>query len=46
MVHQRTLFFKRLEVIEPMLAFISHRMSGGMELRARLERAEIDLVVA
>lgn len=43
MVHQHALFFERLEVIEAMRTFISHRMSGGEELHTRLERTENDL---
>lgn len=45
-MRQRTLLFKRLEVTEAMQVFISHRMGGGEELRARLERADTDLAVA
>lgn len=44
MVRQRVLLFLALEVVEAMRTFISHRMSSGEELRAKLERAENDLV--
>lgn len=46
MVRQHTLLFEQLEVAEAMRAFISHRMSEGKELHARLERAKNDLVAA
>lgn len=46
MVRQHTLLFEQLEVVEAMRAFISHRMSEGEELHARLERAKNNLVAA
>ncbi|RVW91808.1 hypothetical protein CK203_045906 [Vitis vinifera] len=46
MVRQRALLFEWLEVAKAMWTFISHRMSIGEELRAKLERAESNLVVA
>lgn len=46
MVRRHTLLFEQLEIVEAMRAFISHRMSGGEELRTRLERAKNNLVVA
>lgn len=44
MVRQHALFFKRLEVVEAMRAFISHRLGSSKEMRARLKRVETDLV--
>lgn len=38
MMRQRSLLFERLEVAEAMRTFISHRMSGSEELRAKLEQ--------
>ena len=40
------MLFERLEVVEAMRAFVSHRLGGGEELRARLERVETDLATA
>lgn len=45
MVCQHTLLFERLEVVEAMGTFISHRMSSSEELCANLERVESDLAV-
>ncbi|KAL6319831.1 hypothetical protein AAG906_036896 [Vitis piasezkii] len=36
----------RLEVAEAIWVFVSHRLGGGEELRARLERVKTDLVAA
>ncbi|RVW84079.1 hypothetical protein CK203_040544 [Vitis vinifera] len=36
-VRQRALLFERLEVVEAMWTFISHRMSSGEKLHAILE---------
>lgn len=43
MMRQRALLFECLEVVETMRAFITHRMSGSEELRAKLEQVESDL---
>lgn len=46
MMRQRSLLFERLEVAEAMRTFISHRMSGSEELRAKLEHMETDFVAS
>lgn len=45
-MRQRALLFERLEVVEAMWTFISHRMSSGKKLHAKLERVESDLAAA
>lgn len=45
-MRQRALLFERLEVVEAMWTFISHRMSSGEKLHAKLERVESDIAAA
>ena len=40
------MFFKRLEVIEVMGAFLAQKMGGNEELRSKMEQAESNLVAA
>lgn len=42
-MRQHALLFECLEVVETMRVFITHRVSGSEELRAKLERVESDL---
>ena len=46
MMHTREQLFKRLEVEETMLAFISHHPGGIEELPSRLEKVDAELVAA
>lgn len=46
MVRQHVFIFEQLEVVEAMWTFISHRMSNGKELCAKLEWADNDLAIA
>ena len=46
MVRQHALLVKRLKVAEAKWTFISHCMSNGEKLRAKLEGAESDLTAA
>lgn len=42
-MRHHALLFEQLEIVETMKTFITHRMSGREELRAKLERVESDL---
>ena len=46
MMHTCEQLFKRLEVAEAILTFISHHPSGVKELRSRLEKVEAELAAA
>lgn len=44
-MRQRTLLFKRLEVVETMRAYIAHKIDDNEELPAKMEMVEGKLVV-
>lgn len=46
MMQQRALLFEQLKVAEAMQFFISHCLGGSEDLCSRLERSNVDLVIA